>query len=304
MKTINALVSALILVCWSAGCANHPGANHHLTELGRKQLEAELMQFAMANRDGSIVLIATPQTNGLYRVGSGFLVQGIYALYVVTAAHVATNANPGTIVVFRGTNDSSVQIRLTALQAIFQQNGVTLSVNEAADCAIIPFALGFVSRREILERIRYSTSSRLADLLMAPTNDLRGREMLLSGFANGMGTESGFKPPRVRARASTELSTITMYGKTARSFFLDVPGFQGMSGGPVTLAPEIEVVLKGNDMVNAKIGGKIMGLIIQTDGDESGGKFAKISHIQGVIELIDDWESGLARFVTQGSGSN
>lgn len=145
-------------------------------------------------------------------------------------------------------------------------------------------------------------TARAIDLGLAPTNALRDREMLLRGFPGFPGAfnpSSAFKPPRARARASTELQVQTINGQTVRSFYLDVPGFQGMSGGPVSLASEVEITQLGDGTGRANVGGVIIGIIVETVGDASGGKFAKVSHIHGVLELIAQFENGLHRLIPQ-----
>ena len=275
MKMINAFGFAILLVAL-IGCTT---TDRQAAEADR---ESERNRLFRAMHDGGAVMFATPVEPGRWNVGSGFVVVGTKCLYLGTAWHVATNFNPSTKVLIRGASDSVIMKDLASFSSSSNRNSMLLRAE--SDAALIPIS------RASEEHLKYITVSLLSDLTNSPSLDLRGTRVWLAGFPEKQNPAGTLKQIYTQGHVASEIQTNQPPYPTPY-FLVTPPGARGMSGGMVYVAPKTVDETNGQHSARATIVSPPIGFLSGTRFETTSGKFAVVTPISVIGEMIHEFES-------------
>jgi S1-C subfamily serine protease len=211
--------------------------------------------------------------------GSGFICGLGNKVFIVTAAHVARQMDFKSIVLLSDSLDNPIPFTIQQLQAYALPSG-RWTYHSIADIAIIQIVMSkmivpYMEKRVIGTEMLY-------DSLKAPSRDLL---LTTFGYPLQLGSRGKVSPLTRGSHPASGLITLPRADDTSilcDFFIMEDPSVGGFSGGPVidiSISKNLAITVTGD-------GTKIYGIMHGTLSDNTGGKFAAVTPIAYVFDLL------------------
>lgn len=212
-------------------------------------------------------------------VGTGTLIVNSKSdLYIVTAAHVASDMKKSGHVIIGDQNDKPIRIEWSQLT---DDSELQWNLHTEVDIAVIKIqpesnTLDKLKGRFLPADVFYSEKT-------APSRDV---QLTSIGFPLGLGTEGYFSPLTFTSRASSSFLTMPRADNKQLStfFILENPSIGGYSGCPVF---DLAIQKMGGITTTASHGTRCHGIMHGTISDNTGGKLAAVTPSFHLFDLIE-----------------
>lgn len=217
--------------------------------------------------------IRTPKGDNKENVGTGIFISKDNTAYLVTAAHVASETNTNSYIVYCDAHSNPIARKLTVLNS-----ALSWQYHSIADICCLE--LDLIQNKDLLSNRCFPY-----DQIEPDTTEVsRDIERTCVGFPNGLGAKSKFTPFTFRSHFSSGVVEFLRFDTKTQSEFLclENPSVGGYSGGPVF---DLGYQIMGS--LTTSIGDtKLFGIMHGTLQDNTGGKIAAVTPIHYLTDLI------------------
>ena len=217
--------------------------------------------------------IRTPKGDNKENVGTGIFISKDNTAYLVTAAHVASETNTNSYIVYCDAHSNPIARKLTVLNG-----SLSWQYHPIADICCLE--LDLEHNMDLLSN-RCFPYDHIESDVTAISRDI---ELTCVGFPNGLGVEGKFTPFTFRSYFSSNIIELKYDESKEKSEFicLENPSVGGYSGGPIfDLGYQIMGSLK-----TSRGKTRLFGIMFGTLKDETGGKLAVVTPIHYLTDLI------------------
>lgn len=259
-----------------------------------KHLANELALVA-SQREGAMIgfewAVASSRDHVTTNHGSGFLVQGDKALYLVSAATAVDRMNSNVVVEIRGASNRLSRISLKSLSKDneFSQGTPVWLTSTGIDCAVCPVLPGFRSNQLPTELLRNITTVPFRSLKNIAFVPRIGSSAIALGLSAGNRSSGDFSLDEKVVTISGGISTNS---NGARRIILQEALSNEFAGQPVFDPTSLSIDIQSNS-VSQTLSSPFMpwGLVSVVETDSNHPNTVSVVDISHVFELIAGFES-------------